>query len=160
MARRRWSSGSLGAAASKANSSSGNGLGDALGWFPFPTVDGGAGNATDAVGGTNGIAVGKNAPPEAIDFLHYLVSVDNQKKLGADNIAIPTTVGAESSVVDPQLQAVIEARGKAQFVQLYLDQATSPALGAAINDATASLIAGTSTPEQTCQAITDAATSQ
>ena len=104
--------GHWGAAASKANSSSGKGLGDALGWFPFPTVDGGPGNATDAVGGTNGIAVGKNAPPEAIDFLHYLVSVDNQKKLGADNIAIPTTVGAESSVVDPQLQAVIEARAR------------------------------------------------
>ena len=46
---------------------------------------------------------------------------------------------------------------KATFVQIYLDQATSPSVGAAINDATAGLFAGTSTPEQTCQALTDAA---
>jgi hypothetical protein len=33
-------------------------------------------------------------------------------------------------------------------------------MGAAINDATAGLFAGTSTPEAVCQAITDAAASQ
>ena len=33
------------------------GLGDKLGWFAFPTVTGGAGAATDGVGGGNGIAV-------------------------------------------------------------------------------------------------------
>ena len=103
------------------------------------------------------IALGQAAA--AYYFLHFLVSVDNQKTLGKDNIAIPTTIGAESAVVDPQLQTVIAARAKASFVQLYLDQATTPALGAAINDATSSLILGTSTPEQTCQAITDAAKS-
>ena len=47
------------------------GLGDKLGWFAFPSVDGGAGAATDGVGGGNGIAVGKDAPPEAIDFLKF-----------------------------------------------------------------------------------------
>ena len=49
------------------------GLGDDLGWFAFPTVAGGAGAATDGVGGGNGIAVGKNAPPEAIDFLKFFM---------------------------------------------------------------------------------------
>ena len=50
------------------------GLGDKLGWFAFPAVTGGAGAATDGVGGGNGIAVGKNAPPEAIDFLKFFMS--------------------------------------------------------------------------------------
>ena len=36
---------------------------------------------TDGVGGGNGIAVGKNAPPEAIDFLKFFNSVDNGNKL-------------------------------------------------------------------------------
>jgi raffinose/stachyose/melibiose transport system substrate-binding protein len=143
-----------------ANSTSKKGIGDKLAWFPFPAVASGAGAPTDAVGGGNGVAVGKDAPPEALDFLKFFSSVDNAKVIGKDNFGLPTTVGAESSVTDPQLKAVLEARGKAQFVQLYLDQATSPEMGKAINDATAGLFAGKSSPEEVCQAITDAAQSQ
>jgi raffinose/stachyose/melibiose transport system substrate-binding protein len=46
-----------------ADSTTKKGLGDDLGWFPFPSVAGGAGAATYGVGRGNGIAVGKNAPP-------------------------------------------------------------------------------------------------
>ena len=45
-------------------------------------------------------------------------------------------------------------------VQLYLDQATSPAMGTAINEATIALFDGASTPAKVCQAITDAAKAQ
>ncbi|HWP63552.1 MAG TPA: extracellular solute-binding protein [Candidatus Binatia bacterium] len=142
------------------NSTSGKGIGDALAWFPFPAVTGGKGDPNDGVGGGNGIAVGRDAPPEAIDFLKFFSSLENAKIIGEHNIGLPTTKGAESSVADPQLRAVLDARAKAEFVQLYLDQATSPAMGAAINDATAGLFAGTSTPEQVCQAITEAAANE
>ena len=138
------------------NSTSQKGIGADLAWFPFPTVTGGAGNATDAIGGGNGIAVGKDAPPEAIDFLKFFSDASNAATIGKDAFGLPTTVGTESSVADPNLKQVLDARGKATFIQLYLDQATSPSVGAAINDATAGLFAGTSTPEQTCQALTDA----
>jgi raffinose/stachyose/melibiose transport system substrate-binding protein len=140
-----------------ANSTSKEGIGDDLAWFPFPTVAGGAGNATDAIGGGNGIAVGKDAPPEALDFLKFFNDISNAEMIGKDAFGLPTTVGSETSVADPNLKAVLDARGQATFVQLYLDQAASPSVGAAINDATAGLFAGTSTPEQTCQALTDAA---
>jgi raffinose/stachyose/melibiose transport system substrate-binding protein len=59
-------------------------------------------------------------------------------------------------VTDPQLTSVLDARAKADYVQLYLDQATTPDIGAAINDAVATLFAGTGTPEQIPQAITAA----
>ena len=39
----------------------GPGLGENLGWFPFPTVEDGAGDPKDAFGGGNGFAVGKDA---------------------------------------------------------------------------------------------------
>ena len=52
---------------------------------------------------------------------------------------------------------VLEGRAKAKFVQLYLDQATSPELGGAINEAVATLYAGTGTPETVVQAIQAAA---
>jgi raffinose/stachyose/melibiose transport system substrate-binding protein len=136
------------------------GLGDKLGWFAFPVIDGGAGAATDGVGGGNGIAVGKDAPPEAIDFLKFFNSVENGTKLNSDGLALSTTVGTESAITDPNLQAVLAGRGAAQFMQLYLDQATSPAMGSAINDATIALFLGASTPEEVCQAITDAAAAE
>jgi hypothetical protein len=58
------------------------------------------------------------------------------------------------------LQAVLAGRAKATFMQLYLDQATSPAMGTAINEATIALFDGASTPAKVCQAITDAAKAQ
>jgi raffinose/stachyose/melibiose transport system substrate-binding protein len=133
------------------------GIGDDLGWFPFPTIDGGAGAATDGVGGGNGIAVGVNAPPEAIDFLKFFSSVDVGNKLNTDGVGLSTVVGTEASVTDPNLQAVLAGRGDATFMQLYLDQATSGGLSQAFNDATIALFLGESTPQEVCQTLTDAA---
>ena len=133
------------------------GLGDKLGWFAFPTVEGGAGAATDGVGGGNGIAVGVNAPPEAIDFLKFFSGADVGNKLNTDGVGLSTVVGTEATVTDPNLQAVLAGRGDAQFMQLYLDQATSGALSQAFNDATIALFLGQSSPEEVCQALTDAA---
>ena len=136
------------------------GIGSDLGWFPFPTVAGGSGAATDGVGGGNGIVVGKDAPPEAIDFLKFFNSPENATTLNAANIALSTVVGTESAIKDPNLQAVLAGRGAATFMQLYLDQATSPAMGTAINDATIALFEGASDPAKVCKAITDAAAAQ
>jgi raffinose/stachyose/melibiose transport system substrate-binding protein len=136
------------------------GLGDKLGWFAFPIVTGGAGAATDGIGGGNGIAVAKNAPPEALDFLKFFMDKTNQDKLNTDNVGLSTTVGTEGTVTDPNLQQVLAGRGAATFMQLYLDQATSGNLAATFNDATVALFLGKSTPEQVCQALTDAAATQ
>jgi raffinose/stachyose/melibiose transport system substrate-binding protein len=143
-----------------ADSASKKGIGTDLGWFPFPTVTGGKGAATDGVGGGNGIAVGKNASPEALDFLKFFNSVYNANKINSSNIGMSPVIGTEGTVTDPNLQAVLAGRGKATFMQLYLDQATSPAMGTAINEATIALFDGASTSAQACKAITDAAAAQ
>jgi raffinose/stachyose/melibiose transport system substrate-binding protein len=149
----QWAPGTI-----NANSADGSGLGDDLGWFPFPEVEGGAGDPTDAFGGGNGIAVGKDAPTEAVDFLKYATSLDVANRWGETNSGIlPVTVGSDSSITDPNLTGVLEARANAKFVQLYLDQATTPELGAVINDAVAELYAGQGSPEQVAQTIADAA---
>jgi raffinose/stachyose/melibiose transport system substrate-binding protein len=141
-----------------ANSGGNRAMGEGLGWFPFPAVEGAPGDAFDGVGGGNGFAVGKDAPPETVDFLHYLVSIDAANRWGALNSGIlPTTNGSEASVTDPTMASVLEGRAKAKFVQLYLDQATTPELGGAINEAVATLYAGTGTPETVAEAINAAA---
>lgn len=142
----------------QAQSESKTGIGDALAWFGFPAVTGGAGQPTDVFGGADGYAVGKDAPPEAVDFLKYVASLPVANRWGGLNDGtLPPTNGAEASVTDPFLKTVLEKRAESTFAQLYLDQATTPALGAAINDAIQTLFAGTSSPEQVAQAIADAA---
>jgi raffinose/stachyose/melibiose transport system substrate-binding protein len=145
----------------EANSGDARGMGEGLGWFAFPAVAGGAGDPNDGLGGGNGFAVGKDAPPETVDFLHWLVSLDAANQWGALNSGIlPTTIGSEASTTDPMLTLVLEGRAKAKFVQLYLDQATTPELGGAINEAVATLYAGTGTPESVVEAIQAAADNQ
>ena len=142
----------------QAESESGEGIGDALGWFPFPALEGGAGLATDVFGGADGYAVGKDAPTEAVDLLGYLSSEAVAERFGATNTGIlPATEAAVDSVIDPTLQTLLQKRAEATFAQLYLDQATSPALGAAINDAIQLLVAGQASPADVSAMFTEAA---
>ena len=103
---------------------------------------GGAGRASDGVRRRQRLrrrqgraARGRRLPAS------YLVSLDVAKQWGALNSGIlPTTNGSEASATDPMLTPVLEGRAKAKFVQLYLDQATTPELGGAINEAVADAV--------------------
>ncbi len=132
-------------------------MGEKLGWFPFPAVEGGAGDAADALGGGNGFIVGKDASPEAVDFLKFLSSVDSQIAQAKIGLALPVVKGAEVGVEDPSLQMVQKGAAAAKYFQLYYDQAMPPAVGSVVNDSVQGIFAGTLTPEQAAQAIEDSA---
>jgi raffinose/stachyose/melibiose transport system substrate-binding protein len=143
--------------AQRGNSTSGEGLGDALGWFPFPSVEGGMGSPTDVLGGGDGIAVGANAPDEAIDFLRYITSPEAQ--IGHVEAAgvLPTVPEAEAIVTDPLMQTVLGFRNNAGYYQSYYDQFLPPAVAQAVLDAVDGLFNGTLTPEEAAQSIEDVA---
>ncbi len=126
-----------------------------LGLFGFPAVEGGAGAGTDVVGGGNGFAIGKNAEPEAIDFVKYLTSVENQTVIAANGSGIPVVKGAEQGLTDPNMLQVAETFAAADYFQLYYDQFLPPATGSVLNDSVQGLFAGTLTPEQVAQAVED-----
>lgn len=128
-----------------------------LGWFPFPTVDGGAGGPSEQFGGGDGFAIGKDAPPEAVDFVKFLVTSDVANKAGASGGILPVAKGTETSVTDPNMKSVLDARAQADFVQLYLDQAYEPAVGQAVNDAVQELFAGKASPQDVAGKIANAA---
>jgi raffinose/stachyose/melibiose transport system substrate-binding protein len=136
------------------------GIGDDLGFFPFPAVEGGKGKITDAFGGGNGFAVGKDAPAETIDFLKFFVSVQNQQTAAATGALLPTVKGAETAVKDTRAQQVLKTVNGASGFQLYLDQAFPPAVGQEVNDQVAALIAGKASPDQVAKAITTTAKTQ
>ncbi|HTP00209.1 MAG TPA: extracellular solute-binding protein [Anaerolineales bacterium] len=128
-----------------------------LGLFNFPAIEGGTGDVSDVIGGGNGFAIGKNASPEAIDFVKYLTSAANQTIIAQHGTGIPVVKGAEAGLTDPNLQAVQKAATGAKYFQLYYDQYLPPAMGSALNDAVQTIFAGTATPEQAAQAIEDSA---
>jgi raffinose/stachyose/melibiose transport system substrate-binding protein len=141
----------------KDNSADKNGIGDNLGFFPFPMVEGGKGDPADAVGGGNGFAIGKNAPPEAVDFVKYMTSAENQAALAKIGVAIPVVKGGEVGLSDPLMIELQKTFAAAQYFQLYYDQALPAAMGSVVNDSTQGIFAGTLTPEQAAQAIEDSA---
>ena len=76
---------------------------------------GGAGAATDGFGGGNGFAVGKDAPPEAVEFLKYISEQDAGRSLGRTQHRHPAgdRSAPRASVTDPNLTSVLDARAKA-----------------------------------------------
>ncbi|MFB6391920.1 extracellular solute-binding protein [Polymorphospora lycopeni] len=136
------------------------GLGDKLGFFPFPAVDGGKGTVSDVFGGGNGFAVGRDAPSATVDFLRALLEAGNQRKSAATGAVLPTVRDAVDAIADPNGKAVAASLAAATGFQLYLDQAYPPALGQQVNDSVAELVAGSKTPEQVVKDITTVAKNQ
>ncbi len=136
------------------NSESGEGLGDALGSFAFPLVDGGAGDASDVLGGADGFAIGANAGPETIDFVKFLTSAENQRLLAeAGMVTLPPVAEAEDAITNPLFKELFGMVSEAGYFQLYYDQFLPPAVGATVNDAVQGIFAGTLSPEDVAQQI-------
>lgn len=130
-----------------------------LGWFPFPVVEGGAGNPGDVLGGGDGFAVGANAPDETVEFLKYITSVEVQSA-GTEDPAmgiVPTVEGADEVITDPIKQTIIQFRDEAPYFQLYYDQFLPPAVGGIVNDAVEALFAGVASPQEVAAMIEDSA---
>ncbi|MEU7857517.1 extracellular solute-binding protein [Nonomuraea sp. NPDC049141] len=150
----------MGQWAPSVQASSGKGLGGDLGFFPFPTVDGGKGAITEAFGGGGGIAVGADAPPEAVEFVKFMTEKGNHAKAVESGGVLPVLKGEESAVKDANLKVVAESLASATGFQLFLDQAYPPAVGQEVNDSVAQLIGGTKSPQQVVDAITEVAKSE
>ncbi|MBZ5738916.1 ABC transporter substrate-binding protein [Nocardioides mangrovi] len=135
----------------------GKGLGDKTGWFPFPAVDGGAGDPADALGGGDAWAVSEDAPDEAVDFVKYLLSDEVQKGFAENDMGLPTNPAASGSVKDPALAQLLQVRDDAPYVQLYFDTAFGTSIGGAMNDEIALLFAGKASPQDVVDATQEAA---
>ncbi|HEX2143338.1 MAG TPA: extracellular solute-binding protein [Glycomyces sp.] len=135
-----------------------DGPGDALGFFPFPSVEGGPGATTEFLGGGGGFAAGADAPDEIEDFMCHLLEEENQARAVKDGNMSTVAANPEAVLPEPNLeqQAVIDAMATATDTQLYLDQAYPPAIGSTVNDASQGLILGELTPEEFVAMVNEA----
>jgi raffinose/stachyose/melibiose transport system substrate-binding protein len=131
-------------------------LSSKLGWFPFPSISGGAGDPAATLGGGDGFSCTTKAPAACADFLKYLASAEVQRKLVITGL--PVNPQAASALTDPTMKAIHEYSQKAPYMQTYFDKALPTAAGAALNDAIANFFAGQGTPEGIVKAATEAAT--
>ena len=106
-----------------------------LGWFNFPGIAGSEGDPTAALGGGDGFSCAARAPPECVELLKYILSVDVQKRFGESGAGLPVTKGSEAGIADPNLLQVLDGHHQATYVQLWLDTAYGTTVGNAMNDA-------------------------
>jgi len=127
-----------------------------LGWFPFPSVAGGGGNQTADMGGGDGFSCSKQAPPECVEFLKYIVSPAVEKGFAGTGAGIPTVKGSEAGLSDPVLQTIAQATQSAGGVQLWLDTQFGATAGTAMNDAIVAIFAGKGNPDGVVTALKNA----
>jgi raffinose/stachyose/melibiose transport system substrate-binding protein len=105
-----------------------------LGWFGFPDL-GGDGDPGSALGGGDGYSCSAQAPPQCVDLLKFITSVDAQTRFAETGAGLPVTAGAESGVEDQVMADLLQFRNEASYVQLWLDVAYGGTVGGAMNDA-------------------------
>ncbi len=125
------------------------GVGEGLGWFP---VQGRRVPDRATARRRNGFAW-ERPPPETVDFLHYLVSLDRRR--GALNSGILPTPRLEPSR-RPHASLVLDGRAKPRSCSC-TSTSDDTGVGGAINEAVATLYAGTGTPQSVVDAINQAA---
>lgn len=131
-----------------------------LGWFPFPSIPGAAGDPTITMGGGDGWGVSADAPDEAVELVKYLSSADVQRRFAEAGSGIPANPEAADALTDPNLKAIAAGLAGSSYVQLWLDSALGPAFGNPLNQAIVNIFGGTGTPEDVVQALKDTAAAQ
>ena len=139
------------------NAGDGKGLAlENIGRFAFPVVEGGAGKASDTLGGINGWAVTKNASKEAIDFALFLTNKENEQKMAEAGMILPVAAGADSAVKNPLLAESARQLADSTWHQNYFDQTLGAAVGRVVNDVSVDILAGQMSSEEAAQQIQDA----
>jgi raffinose/stachyose/melibiose transport system substrate-binding protein len=131
-----------------------------LGWFAFPSVPGGKGDASAQLGGGDGFSCSWKAPNECVELLQYIDSSSVQKRIASLGIGLPVLPAAESSVTDPNMKALLGVRDKSSYVQLWLDVDYGSNVGGALNTSVTNLFAGQGTSAGIVTAVTAAAAQQ
>lgn len=116
-----------------------------LGWFPFPAVTGGQGDPSAIMGGNDAYSLSKNAPKEALQFLEFLLTKDQQEAYAKAFVSIPVNQQAQGVVTASYNISALQAANKATYSVLYLDTEFGLNAGNAMNTAVVNLMAGKGT---------------
>ena len=141
----------------KENSASGEGLPlDQIGFVNFPTLPGGKGKASDTLGGIGGFLITEGAPPEALDFMKFFTTPEQQKVAAEQGFYVPAVKGTDAVITNPIIAEVSRNVAGSTWHQLFFDQDLGPSVGRVVNDVSVAIAAGEMTPEEGAEAIQEA----
>jgi raffinose/stachyose/melibiose transport system substrate-binding protein len=129
-----------------------------MGWFPFPAVPGGKGQAGAVLGGGDGFSCTTRAAAACAGFLQYIDSTPVQRILATTGAGLPANSAAASAITNPTLRQVLAYSQKAPSVSSYFDIALPTNIGQALDAAQANFFAGQGSAATIVQAVNQAAT--
>lgn len=130
---------------------------DNLGLMPFPSIEGGNGQATDSLGGMEGYVFSKTADDAAVKFIEWFNSKDIQSRFAAKSIYIPISKGAADALPNQFHKAIAELAGNSTWHQLFFDQTLGADVGGQFNDLALELASGELTGAEAAEMLEEAA---
>ncbi|MCC2336496.1 ABC transporter substrate-binding protein [Cellulomonas wangsupingiae] len=128
-----------------------------LGWFPFPAIEGGKGDATAMMGGVDGYACHVDAPDACADFLNFYMKQEHQEGYAEAFVTLPASKDAQGAVTDPALQDVLASYNDAAYVSVWLDTLLGQNVGNALNAGVVDMLAGDGDADSIVAAVKAAA---
>lgn len=141
----------------RVQSASKEGLSDEqLGMFPFPVIEGGAGDPTDTLGGINGWIFPKNASDAAVKFLEWYDTKEKMERASVEGFFIPIVAGAADVSTNPFKTQVAKNINGAHWHAIFFDQELGPAVGGVVNDVSAELADNAISAQDAAQLVKEA----
>ncbi|WP_298462349.1 ABC transporter substrate-binding protein [uncultured Cellulomonas sp.] len=128
-----------------------------LGWFQFPSVEGGEGDPDAMMGGVDGYSCHVDSPAECADFLNFFMQQEYQEGYAEAFVTLPASQEAQAVVTTPALQEILAAYNEAPYVTVWLDTLFGQNVGNALNGAVVEMLAGDGDAESIVQTLSDAA---
>lgn len=144
--------------AMKDNSASKAGIpDDQLGILPFPTIEGGAGDPTDTLGGINGWLFSKNSTDAAVKFMEWYTTKEVMARFAEASFFIPITAGAGDTMTNPFKSQIAGNINDAHWHAIFFDQELGPQIGGVVNDISAELAGNALSAEEAAALVEEAA---
>jgi raffinose/stachyose/melibiose transport system substrate-binding protein len=132
---------------------------DKIGYFKFPTYEGGKGNIDSFVGGPGvGLFVSENSEvkDEAKDFVSYLVQEWGKRSVTDAGVIPATKVDTSSGNLAQMYIDILNDLGNASNITLYADVQMTPSVADVHLNMIQALFGGQSTPEEFAKAQEEA----
>lgn len=130
---------------------------DQLGILPFPTIEGGAGDPSDTLGGINGWLFHKNASDAAVDFMEWYTSAEVGSRFGNAGFFIPIAAGAADGMTNPFKVQIAQSINNAHWHAIFFDQELGPQVGGVVNDISAELAGNALSAQEAAELVEEAA---
>ena len=128
-----------------------------LGWFPFPSIDGGKGDPAAMMGGVDGYSCSAKAPKECAQFLNFAMQKKYQEGYAKAFQTLPASKDAQGVVTEGALVDILKAYNNAPYVSVWLDTLFGQNVGNALNSGVVNMLAGKGDAAAIVKATNDAA---